>query len=252
MKKLKITKVIVSSLIVISLLVLKPIGVNAQWKEDNTGWWYSDYISYSTGWKTIDENLYYFYPDDYQKGYMAHDTIVDGFYLNSDGVFTATNGEKEIYINLLTNKDWLTEHTDFEQGGQVKNIILDINQDGISEMLLYWGEYSGGLGGKTISIVTCNNGKINVEDINTSHGGYYGYSSSEKVFFVSGGQGGNSYIKGYKLDDNYCKEVYSCEDNAGEVGKENATYILNGQEVSEAEYSESFEKFGEINKNIAL
>ena len=97
MKKLKLTKVIASSLIVASVLALNPIGASAEWKQNYTGWWYTDGSSWATGWKLIDGNWYYFNSD----GYMAHDTIIDGYKLGSDGawiqkIVLATVGDEKI------------------------------------------------------------------------------------------------------------------------------------------------------------
>ena len=84
MKKFKLTKVIASTLIVASVLALNPIGVSAEWKQDSTGWWYTDGESWYTGWKSIDGKLYYFNND----GYMVHDTTIDGYKLSSDGTLS--------------------------------------------------------------------------------------------------------------------------------------------------------------------
>ena len=84
MKKLKLIKVIASSLIVASALALNPIGASASWKSNSKGWWYTSGNSYYIGWKLIDKNWYYFYSD----GYMAKDTTIDGYYLNSSGAWT--------------------------------------------------------------------------------------------------------------------------------------------------------------------
>lgn len=83
-KKLKLAKVIVGSLVVASVIALNPTAASAEWKQNNTGWWYTEGNSYATGWKLIDKNWYYFYSD----GYMAHDTTIDGYYLNSLGAWT--------------------------------------------------------------------------------------------------------------------------------------------------------------------
>ena len=83
MKKLKLTKVIASSLMVASVLALNPIAASAEWKQNNTGWWYTDESSFATGWKLLDGNWYYFNSD----GYMEHDTVVDGCQLGSNGVW---------------------------------------------------------------------------------------------------------------------------------------------------------------------
>ncbi|WP_017209355.1 leucine-rich repeat protein [Clostridium beijerinckii] len=84
MRKLKLTKVIASSLVVASVLALNPIGASAQWRQDNKGWWYTDGDSWYTGWKQIDGKWYYFY----SSGYMAKDIMIQGYYLNSSGAWS--------------------------------------------------------------------------------------------------------------------------------------------------------------------
>lgn len=59
-------------------------AVDGQWVKDNMGWYYAIGNSYATGWKNIDGNWYYFYSD----GYMAYDTVIDGYYLNNKGAWT--------------------------------------------------------------------------------------------------------------------------------------------------------------------
>jgi len=83
MKKLKLIKVIASSLVVASVLVLNPIGASANWKQNSNGWWNTEGSSWSIGWKEIDEKWYYFGQD----GYMVHDTTIDGYKLGSDGAW---------------------------------------------------------------------------------------------------------------------------------------------------------------------
>lgn len=41
------------------------IPVNAEWRQNSTGWWYAEGNSYVTGWKQIDGNWYYFKDDGY-------------------------------------------------------------------------------------------------------------------------------------------------------------------------------------------
>lgn len=97
MKKAKVIKIIAGSLMGVSLLALNPIGVSAEWKNDNNGWWYTESNSYVTGWKSIDGKWYYFNSD----GYMEHDTTVDGCRLGSNGAWIqdtilATIGDEKI------------------------------------------------------------------------------------------------------------------------------------------------------------
>jgi len=84
MKKLKLAKVIVGSLVVASIIALNPIRASAEWKQNSTGWWYTEGNSYSTGWRLIQGNWYYFYSN----GYMAKDTTINGYYLNGNGAWT--------------------------------------------------------------------------------------------------------------------------------------------------------------------
>lgn len=83
MKKIKSTKLIASSLMVASVLALNPIAASAEWKQNNTGWWYTDESSVATGWKMIEGNWYYFNSN----GYMEHDIVIDGCQLGSNGVW---------------------------------------------------------------------------------------------------------------------------------------------------------------------
>lgn len=80
----KLTKIISSILVVSSVLALNPIGASAAWKQNSSGWWYTEGDSYVTGWRNIDGNWYYFYRD----GYMAKNTTIDGYYLNYNGAWT--------------------------------------------------------------------------------------------------------------------------------------------------------------------
>ncbi|WP_242864723.1 hypothetical protein [Clostridium botulinum] len=57
MKRIRLKKIMASALIVTSILALKPIGASAEWKNDNTGWWYSEGNSYSVEWRLI-KNLF--------------------------------------------------------------------------------------------------------------------------------------------------------------------------------------------------
>lgn len=77
-------KIIAGSIAAITIMSVSPVVANAAWKQNNTGWWYTEGNSWATGWRVIDGNWYYFYSN----GYMAHDTTIDGYYLNSNGAWT--------------------------------------------------------------------------------------------------------------------------------------------------------------------
>jgi len=93
MIKFKLAKVIASSLMVVAVLALNPIGANAEWKHNSTGWWYKEGNSWATDWRLIDGQWYYFYSN----GYMAKNTTIGGYYISSSGAWTsnvsASNGE---------------------------------------------------------------------------------------------------------------------------------------------------------------
>lgn len=88
MKKFKLNQLIACLLVVSSVLALNPIKANAEWKENDIGWWYEENDSYYTGWQNIDNKWYYFDSD----GYMEHDTVIDGYKLGSDGAWITDEG----------------------------------------------------------------------------------------------------------------------------------------------------------------
>ena len=102
MKRFKrITGSIIASITVLAAI---PLAANAEWRQSNSGWWYSQGGSYATNWTQIDGQWYYFDSNGYMKtgwvkdngnwyylngdGTMAHDTIIDGYYLNSNGTIS--------------------------------------------------------------------------------------------------------------------------------------------------------------------
>lgn len=260
----RLTKIIASALVAVSVFALNSIRANAEWKENNSGWWYTEGNSWATGWRNFYGQWYYFYSDGYvatgwQKlggswyyfdknnylyngGKMQHDTIIDGCYLNSNGVWSTATNEMQKYAALLNDENWLKANG--IKGTIEENIIMDLDQDGVYEMVLNHGTCEAD---KTTSVVIYNKGNIIVEHLSSGHGGYWGYSKSEKVFFLNGGTQGFGYLKGYKLENNNCEEVYSSTSDAGHyLEEEKATYTVNGQKVSKTEYDESIKKFGEI------
>jgi hypothetical protein len=70
-----------------ALFAINPIAAHAEWRKDNTGWWYANGNSWYTGWKQVDGKWYFFD----SKGYMAHNRYVDNYYLNSNGVWDGSS-----------------------------------------------------------------------------------------------------------------------------------------------------------------
>ncbi|BCZ46016.1 hypothetical protein psyc5s11_20830 [Clostridium gelidum] len=131
--KLKLTKVIASTLVVASILALNPIGASASWKQNGTGWWYTEGSSYSTGWKEIDGNWYYFYSD----GYMAKDKTIDGYYLNASGAWISTQTQSE-KISVVYPSNWIKKNIKgkniylLDDKGTSVNLVVESMQ-GLSE-----------------------------------------------------------------------------------------------------------------------
>lgn len=87
MLKTYLRNIIALTVVIISLLALNPLRASAEWRQDDTGWWYADGNSYYIGWKLIDGKWYYFNSD----GYMAHDIDINGYTLSSDGSWIQNN-----------------------------------------------------------------------------------------------------------------------------------------------------------------
>ena len=115
MKKLKLTKVITSLLIVASVLALNPIGASAEWKQDSNGWWNTEGSSYSTGWRSIDGKWYYFY----DTGYMASNAWVNGYYVGADGTIPQSVGFNKIPLSNESSKSTTVIGTRFVNRNEV-------------------------------------------------------------------------------------------------------------------------------------
>lgn len=111
-------KFIAAFIAVLSLLAVNPAQANAAWKQNNTGWWYTEGSSWATGWKQIDGNWYYFNTN----GYMAHDCWIGNYYLNSNGAWTldvpqststiATTNDKTTMVYVASSGNGKKYHSD--------------------------------------------------------------------------------------------------------------------------------------------
>lgn len=91
-----------------AITMLNPTGASANWKQDsNNHWNYADSNDTNfRGWHQVDGHWYYFADNEvmqtgwlnsggnwyylYGDGTMAHDTTIDGSYLNSAGAWTTS------------------------------------------------------------------------------------------------------------------------------------------------------------------
>lgn len=85
---------ILATLLAISLLVptTTAFASNQRWESHYSNltcsneYYYIDYDgNYASGWKLIDCNYYYFYPDNHA---MAYSTVIDGYYIDENGAYT--------------------------------------------------------------------------------------------------------------------------------------------------------------------
>jgi hypothetical protein len=123
MEVYKMKKLIVSLLIAVSALALNPVGANAEWQEDNYGWWYSEGNSYAIGLRDINGSTYYFDSYGYMKtgwlednyygtwrffypnGAMAYNTVINGYELDQDGTWIKPSKEAEEVRNSILKED---------------------------------------------------------------------------------------------------------------------------------------------------
>lgn len=158
--------------------------------------------------------------------------------------------ELQVYDNLLNDTDWQKNNGIIFSGDGKSTIdnhwIIDIDQDGVYEMLVHHGSCEANL---TMSVITYNNGNIKIEHLPSDHNYGADYSKSEKVLFTHGGRGGSNYITGYKLENGHCEKVFTAFNNEARYGdseQAKATYEINEQNVSKKDYEEAFKRFGSI------
>lgn len=84
------------------ITLANPIGASAAWKQDNSGWWYTEGSSWAVGWRQIDGKWYYFYSD----GYMAKNTVLNGYIIGADGVWIGSKTETN-KISVTFPSNWI-------------------------------------------------------------------------------------------------------------------------------------------------
>lgn len=100
-------KAMTLGIIATSLLVVNPVGASAEWKQDSTGWWYTEGDSYAKGWRSFNGNWYYFDLQGYMKtGWFAEFKYNTGgnyemidqtyYYLNGDGILDSSKTAKTL------------------------------------------------------------------------------------------------------------------------------------------------------------
>lgn len=127
-------KTLAFGIIATCLVAFNPVRANAEWKHDSTGWWYTEGNSFSIGWRYIDKNWYYFYPN----GYMAKSTTINGHYLNDNGAWIDTAVQPQ-NISVVYPSNWIKAPLTsldtcylLDNKGTNVNLVLE-NMQGLSE-----------------------------------------------------------------------------------------------------------------------
>lgn len=138
-----------------------------QWQENGGRWWYlEDDGSYpSNTWRWIDGKCYYF---DSQ-GWMLQNTVApDGSKVGSDGAWIDTSDYFNTdvcneYLKVLEDSRRRTEElnrSDYDGEFNYSYFsFLDINKDGIKELIIYEGNMLGA-GSETAKIYTYRSGEL--------------------------------------------------------------------------------------------
>lgn len=146
------------------------------WVKGTLGWSFMIDGIYLDGWRVIEGKAYYFYKDS---NFMAHDTIIDGRYINSDGAATSDipDGISKI---MKIDMDYINKHfNNFRWWFYVEN---------------------------NVNFKELCRGNYNVPDINGNiywlkddFMDYNGYFVSGDDVYILGNQGGMDI---YKIEDN--------------------------------------------------
>lgn len=130
MKKQNLKRIVMMGIIASSLIAVAPMKANAEWKQDNTGWWYTEGNSYATGWRSISDQWYYFNDNGYMKtGWVYdYDSEVYGsdykkYYMNQDGTMRKEPITIDGIIYTFDNSGkCINESSDFKL---ISNTILE-------------------------------------------------------------------------------------------------------------------------------
>lgn len=242
MKKFKLQKVIISSLIVTSVFALSSIGASAEWRKDSNGWWNTEGSSWSVGWRVIDGEWYYFDSNGYMKtgwiqygdkwyylynsGAMAKNTTIDGYTVDSNGAWiqniqnssnqsnSAQNDESSL-SNVNSNGTTISDVTgikldditkiDFFDGrGGLNDTVTVEDKEKIKEFMGYLKEYN------------IRKAKDSELKVGWAHAAYF-YINNKKVMNITFGDPIHLNNDDYKVTkgrfgddkiDNFLKVIY--------------------------------------------
>jgi hypothetical protein len=182
-----------------------------KWASNSTGWWYTDSSGWypTKQWLQIDGSWYYFKDN----GYMAANEWVDGYYLDSNGVWDPNHTKYsgawvdayKAEIEKFASKNKETQY------GKIRYNLIYIDNDDIPELVCSKVGYF-------VTVYTYYNGKAKciMDNWGYGAGGNSGYNYGKKTGIVSNENsdmaGALHYTTYWKLENGELKqtEYYLC------------------------------------------
>lgn len=247
MNKSKVLKIltVVSTFCVLALA--NPLSANAEWRKNNTGWWFTEGSSWATGWRSINNNWYYFGSDGYMKtgwlkdngnwyylmpsGEMVTGTVsINGQYshFNNSGVWTG-------YLNNISSSGTSSENT------VSKAEFTKIACDKMHELVNNHRQ-SNGVQALTIDSALDNSAYLKSKhmiDNNYFDHNYNGQSFSKLVYSLSG-----QTIYGENIAQNYLTSNSYTKSSAEDLAQRLFTSWKNSPGHNENMLRERFKSFG--------
>lgn len=249
MKRKSIKKVLTIVALTMAISIINPMAAKAEWKKDKIGWWYkAGQTYYKDCWQKINRSWYYFN----DSGYMEHDRILNGYYVNSDGTLVTGSKEIQAYVNLLKQPEVLKTKYNVEYAnylGQTKENdvpdcdIIDIDGDGVYEAVFVNGISHAN---EKTSVFTYKDGQV---ELAGEMSGSYEYDDKSKA--IIGVWSGQDSMSGeiYKMENGKLKEIHTYSVNDGYF---KADMFIDGEKVTRQEVNEFFSQYGEAGKYFII
>lgn len=131
MKKMNLTKLIGSLLVVAVVFQLNSIKADSQWRQENKSWWNTEGNSWSVGWRFLEGKWYYYGQDGYMKTGWIQDNNGKWYYLNSNGSMESNTTIDGYTLGL--DGAWIEKTQNNSQESTIKqNILSNVNLNATS------------------------------------------------------------------------------------------------------------------------
>ena len=229
-------KVTVLSTAIFSIASISTAFAGA-WKHDANGWWYEngDGTYITNKWEWIDSNgdglaeCYYFYDN----GYMASDTVVDGYIVNANGAWTDGAG------NVQTKS--LNVQSSGSTSTNSQKTLQELYQENFTNGTFI--DYSNGASAGGVStgfIGSSSSSTDNNEEVKSLEE----YSNSELYKMITGSySSANDPTKGYSNDEAIDAVVYLVNILRSKKGLNEVTADNTLMEAAQVRAEEATEKF---------